>query len=78
MGWGTHNLALEDSEGAGWNWEYDEMLTGPRLGATLPWTAKVVGCLIRNLERLFVVTSGIFQGSKSWTGLFGSFVLIEV
>lgn len=46
LGWGAYTLALEAPEGVGWNWEWDETPTGPRLEATLPWTTKVWGGLI--------------------------------
>lgn len=46
LGWGAYTLALEAPAGVGWNWEWDEIPTGPRLEATLPWTTKVWGGLI--------------------------------
>ena len=49
--WGAHNHALEAPEGVGWNWVYDEMLTGLRLGAL---------CL--ELQRLWMIWSGILKG----------------
>lgn len=65
FGLGAHDLALEAPKSLGWNWEYDEMLTDPRIGATLPWTTKMVSGLIRNLRRLFVNNMESSRGTRA-------------